>query len=104
MTPEGTSESKETAPSSSDTEITETEVTTDPSETSAVTDPSSETSDPIENRTTETTEPAGDRAEKASTKNDGGIPMIVWIAIILLILAAIGGGVFLFMKLKKNKA
>ena len=104
VTPEGTSESKETAPSSSDTEITETEVTTDPSETSAVTDPSSETSDPIENRTTETTEPAGDRAEKASTKNDGGIPMIVWIAIILLILAAIGGGVFLFMKLKKNKA
>ena len=104
VTPEGTSESNETAPSSSDTEITETEVTTDPSETSAVTDPSSETSDPIENRTTETTEPAGDRAEKASTKNDGGIPMIVWIAIILLILAAIGGGVFLFMKLKKNKA
>lgn len=104
VTPEGTSESKETAPSSSDTEITVTEVTTDPSETSAVTDPSSETSDPIENRTTETTEPAGDRAEKASTKNDGGIPMIVWIAIILLILAAIGGGVFLFMKLKKNKA
>ena len=104
VTPEGTSESKETAPSSSDTEITETEVTTDPSETSAVTDPSSETSDPIENRTTETTGPAGDRAEKASTKNDGGIPMIVWIAIILLILAAIGGGVFLFMKLKKNKA
>ncbi len=104
VTPEGTSESKETAPSSSDTEITETEVTTDPSETSAVTDPSSETSDPIENRTTETTEPAGDRAEKASTKNDGGIPMIVWIAIILLILAAIGVGVFLFMKLKKNKA
>ena len=104
VTPEGTSESKETAPSSSATEIKETEVTTDPSETSAVTDPSSETSDPIENRTTETTEPAGDRAEKASTKNDGGIPMIVWIAIILLILAAIGGGVFLFMKLKKNKA
>ncbi len=104
VTPEGTSESKETAPSSSNTEITETEVTTDPSETSAVTDPSSETSDPIENRTTETTEPAGDRAEKASTKNDGGIPMIVWIAIILLILAAIGVGVFLFMKLKKNKA
>lgn len=104
VTPEGTSESKETAPSYSDTEITETEVITDPSETSAVTDPSSETSDPIENRTTETTEPAGDRAEKASTKNDGGIPMIVWIAIILLILAAIGGGVFLFMKLKKNKA
>ena len=104
VTPEGTSESKETAPSSSDTEITESEVTTDPSETSAVTDPSSETSDPIENRTTETTEPAGDRAEKASIKNDGGIPMIVWIAIILLILAAIGGGVFLFMKLKKNKA
>lgn len=102
LTPEGTSESQETDPSDQDTDITETEVTTDPSETSAIEDPSSETSDPDENGTIETSEPARGREENTSVKDDEGIPVIVWIAIILLILAAICGGVFLFLKLRKN--
>ncbi len=103
LTPEGTSESQETDPSDQDTDITETEVTTDPSETSAIEDPSSGTSDPDENGAIETSEPARGREENTSVKDDEGIPVIVWIAIILLILAAIGGGVFLFLKMKKNR-
>ena len=102
LTPEGTSESQETDPSDQDTDITETEVTTDPSETTAIEDPSSETSDPDENGAIETSEPARGREENTSVKDDEGIPVIVWIAIILLILAAICGGVFLFLKLRKN--
>ena len=103
LTPEGTSESQETDPSDQDTDITKTEVTTDPSETSAIEDPSSETSDPDENGAIETSEPARGREENTSVKDDEGIPVIVWIAIILLILAAICGGVFLFLKMKKNR-
>ena len=102
LTPEGTSESQETDPSDQDTDITKTEVTTDPTETSAIEDPSSETSDPDKNGTIETSEPARGREENTSVKDDEGIPVIVWIAIILLILAAICGGVFLFLKLRKN--
>ena len=102
LTPEGTSESQETDPSDQDTDITKTEVTTDPSETSVIEDPSSETSDPDENGAIETSEPARGREENTSVKDDEGIPVIVWIAIILLILAAICGGVFLFLKLRKN--
>ena len=102
VTPEGTSETQETDPSSSDTDITKTEATTDPTETSVIEDPSSETSDSDENGAIETSEPARGREENTSVKDDEGIPVIVWIAIILLILAAICGGVFLFLKMKKK--
>lgn len=103
VTPEGTSESQESDPSFSDTDVTETEAPTDTTtEASGIEDITSETSDPDENGTTETNEPERDRAEKASASKDKGIPVIVWVAIILLILAAIGGGVFFFLKWKRK--
>ena len=102
VTPEGTSETQETDPSVSETDVTQTEEIMVNTEKTDVTDPSTEETDPAENDPT--AKPSETLKNKnASDKNDEGTSIIVWILIILLILAAIGGGVFLFLKMKKNK-